>query len=168
MAGDATVGIGFYAVPARDDEAFLTDWKRARLAGATLHRALRADARFRFVSVAAGDVSGAPLYEIVHEDGAPEGAGGVVLINPFEVPEDADEEFVAGWNRAREALAGQHGYLGTRLHRSAGPADFRFVNVARWSSPLMFARAVERPEFREAAGAMRFASHPALYTVVRD
>jgi hypothetical protein len=42
------------------------------------------------------------------------------------------------------------------------------VNIARWSSPLMFSQAIERPEFREAAGALPFPSHPALYQVARD
>jgi hypothetical protein len=36
--------------------------------------------------------------------------------------------------------------------------------TGRWSSPLMFARALERPEFTAAAAAMPFPSHPALYT----
>ncbi len=91
----------------------------------------------------------------------------MVLIDPFAVPDDGDEAFLAAWDGAREVLAGQHGYLGTRLHRSAGPAEFRFVDVARWSSPLMFARATARPEFREKAAEMPFASHPALYTIVK-
>jgi heme-degrading monooxygenase HmoA len=108
------------------------------------------------------------LYEVVHEDGAPDGPGGVVLINAFAVPPEADERFVAGWHGARDLLAAEPGYLGTRLHRSLGPADFRFVNIARWSSPLAFAKAVDQPAFREAAGAMPFASHPALYEVIRD
>jgi heme-degrading monooxygenase HmoA len=84
--------------------------------------------------------------------------------NPFEVPPDADEQFLTGWDRARAVLARQQGYLGTRLHRSAAPADFRFVNIARWSSPLMFARALKRPEFQRAAAAIPFPAHPALYT----
>ena len=96
----------------------------------------------------------------------PEGSEGVTLINPFEVPAGEEEPFVAGWDRARAALADQRGYLGTRLHRSVDESDFRFVNVARWSSPLMFARATQRPEFREAAVASRFPGHPALYSVV--
>jgi heme-degrading monooxygenase HmoA len=108
------------------------------------------------------------LYEVVHEDGAPDGAEGVVLINAFEVPADADELFVAGWNTAREMLAAQPGYLGTRLHRSLAAADFRFVNIARWSSPLAFAKAVEQPDFRHAAAAIPYDSHPALYQVIRD
>ena len=91
----------------------------------------------------------------------------VVLINAFEVPEDADERFLAGWDRARQMLARQEGYIATRLHRSLGPADFRFVNIARWSSPATFASALQRPEFQQAAKAMSFASHPALYEVIR-
>jgi antibiotic biosynthesis monooxygenase len=52
--------------------------------------------------------------------------GAVVLINLFEVPPGADEGFVAGWERARDFLQGQDGYLSTELHRSlAADADFR-------------------------------------------
>jgi heme-degrading monooxygenase HmoA len=145
----------------------------------TLLRALREDADFRFVAVAQLDepvawkqpgpdampfTSHASRYEVVRSDGRPDVTGGVVLINHFEVPRDADEQFLTGWDRARAVLAQQQGYLGTRLHRSAAPTDFRFVNIARWSSPLMFARALKRPEFQHATAAMPFPSHPALYT----
>jgi heme-degrading monooxygenase HmoA len=184
--------INAFEVPPDADDAFVAGWERAReflaARGAyeetALHAALRPDVDFRFVNVArvasaevwtdAVSDPGFPgaklpfpahpgLYEVVREDAAPDREGGVVLINPFEVPADADERFLAGWERAREALAPQRGYLGTRLHRSLGPADFRFVNVARWSSPLMFAKALEQPEFQQAAQAMPFRAHPALY-----
>ena len=168
------------------DEAFIAAWQGARdvLAGfgsVALLRALRPDVEFRFVVVARGEIAGREppgdeipfashpaLYEAVHEDGTPDGVEGATLVNAFEVAPEDDDAFLAGWRRARNAVAGEHGYLGTRLHRSVGPADFRFVNVARWSSPLMFSRALARPEFQEAAGEIRFASHPALYQVVRD
>jgi heme-degrading monooxygenase HmoA len=185
-----------FEVPAEADEAFIAGWERARdflaakqaFTATALHRALRRDVDFRFVNIARVDSPGAwreaigdpafpgaqmpfgshpGLYEVVHEDGTPDGTEGVVLINPFEVAADADEHFLAGWNRAREVLAGERGYLGTRLHRSLGPADFRFVNVARWSSPLAFAKAVGQPDFQQIAKAMPFASHPALYEVIR-
>jgi heme-degrading monooxygenase HmoA len=59
----------------------------------------------------------------------------VVLINAFEVPEGEDDAFLRGWDRTREFLSTQDGYLSTRLHRSLAPgADFRFVNVALWES----------------------------------
>jgi heme-degrading monooxygenase HmoA len=107
------------------------------------------------------------LYEVAHEDGESDGTEGVVLINPFEVPAEADEPFLAGWRESRAFLAGRRGYLGTRLHRSVGAADFRFVNIARWSSPLAFARAVAEPEFQQAVAALPFPSYPALYGVIR-
>ncbi len=91
----------------------------------------------------------------------------MILINAFEVPPDRDDDFIRGWEAAREYLQGQPGYVDTALHRAISPdADFRFVNVARWSSPLMFARALDRPEFQRAAGAMPFRGHSALYEVV--
>jgi heme-degrading monooxygenase HmoA len=156
-----------FVVPVEADERFLAAWRDP---AGTLHRALRDDVDFRFVAVGGGAPAGefpshSAVYEVVHEEGAPGESGGVVLINPFEVPEGGDDEFLAAWDRARRDLAGRQGYLGTRLHRSDGPADFRFVNLARWSSPLMFSRAVATPEFRAAAAGMPFASHPALYTL---
>ena len=114
--------IDLFAVAPQADDAFLAAWESERVASAVLYRALRADVDFRFVAVARVDEgSAAPgLYEVVHEEGAPDGSDGVTLINPFEVPEGEDERFVAGWERARAALADQRGYLGTRLHRAVG------------------------------------------------
>jgi heme-degrading monooxygenase HmoA len=164
------------------DEAFIAAWERVRgsLPAAVLHRALRSDAKLRFV-VVADSAPGweqavaelpfethAALYEAVHEDGAPVGSEGATLINAFEVPAEHDERFIAGWRSMRDLLSTQRGYLGTRLHRSVADADYRFVNIARWSSPLMFARALELPAVAEAVAAMPFASHPALYLVVGE
>jgi heme-degrading monooxygenase HmoA len=188
--------INAFEVPPEADEPFVASWERARdflatrdgFSATALHRALREDTALRFVNVARVDSPEAwqqaiadpefpggrmpftahpSLYEVAHEDGDPDGRGGVVLINPFEVPVGDDERFLAGWERARDALAGRPGYLGTRLHRSLAPTDFRFVNVARWSSPLAYARALQQPEVQEAAAAVGFRSHPALYEVVR-
>jgi heme oxygenase (mycobilin-producing) len=91
----------------------------------------------------------------------------VVLINAFEVPEEADQAFLAGWERQREYLGAQQGYLSTRLHRSLAPdAEFRFVNVARWASARAFRDATSQPEFRSAPVPFRF--HASLYEVVRE
>ena len=174
--------IDVFEVTREADEVFLADWESARasLAGqdgfgaVVLYRALRSDVDFRFVQVARVDAAKdafsahRSLYEVVHEEGAPDGTEGVTLISPFEVPADEDERFLARWERARQGLAEQRGYLGTRLHRSVGAADLRFVNLARWSSPLMFSRALQQPEFRRASEDLPYAAHPALYTVVRD
>ena len=187
--------INAFEVPPEADEPFIAGWKRARdflatkdgFTATALHRALRPDADFRFVNVAQVDSPQAwkdaisdpafpggkmpfkahpSLYEVVREDGTIDRDDGVVLINVFEVPEHADDRFLAGWDRAREMLAQQDGYLGTRLHRSLGPADFRFVNIARWANPGAFTQALQRPEFQQAAAAMPFPSHPALYEVI--
>jgi heme-degrading monooxygenase HmoA len=91
----------------------------------------------------------------------------VVLINAFEVPEGEDEAFLAGWERQRDFLSAQPGYLSTRLHRSLAPdADFRFVNVALWESAQAFRDATSQPEF--GAAPVRFRFHASLYEVVRE
>jgi heme-degrading monooxygenase HmoA len=91
----------------------------------------------------------------------------VVLINAFEVPEGADEAFLQGWERARELLRTQEGYLSTKLHRSLSPdADFRFVNVALWESEQAFQDATSQPEFGSAP--VPFPFHASLYEVVRE
>jgi hypothetical protein len=150
-----------FEVPPAADRRFLDEWRH----DGVLYRALREDVGFRFVAVTrapapAGFPSRSGEYEVVHADGAPDGREGVTLVNPFEVPAGLDERFLAGWHGVRDALAAQRGYLGTRLHRS-DDAELRFVNVARWSSPLMFARAL-----RSVDAALPFVSHPALYLVV--
>jgi heme-degrading monooxygenase HmoA len=167
----ATLIVPFEVAPA-DDDAFLAAWRGA---SGTLHRALRGDAHFRFVAIGGSEAPPLPYpshparYDVVHEDGPVGDAGGTVLVNAFEVAPGEDEAFLAGWDAARRTLVDQRGYLGTRLHRALEPgARFRFVNVARWSSPLMFSRAVQRDEFTRAAARLRFASHPALYLVVES
>jgi hypothetical protein len=96
--------INLFEVAPEIDEVFLADWESARatLAGQdgfgaiVLYRALRSDVALRFVDVARVDAekaafAGHPsLYEIVHEEGAPDGTEGVTLISPFEVPAEID------------------------------------------------------------------------------
>jgi heme-degrading monooxygenase HmoA len=158
-------------------------WERAKIAfsSTALHRALRADVTLRFVTVARVESSAMGeetvalsfpahpgLYEVVREEGEPEGAGGVVLIDLTEVPDGDDARFLANWERVRELLAARQGCLGTRLHRSLGPADFRFVTIVRWSSPLMYARTLQQPEIAEALAAVSFPSHGALYLPIQS
>jgi hypothetical protein len=52
------------------------------------------------------------LYEVVQEDGTPDGREGVVLTNPFEVPAEGDATFLQGWRAPRDVLAAEDGYLG--------------------------------------------------------
>lgn len=93
----------------------------------------------------------------------------LVLINAFEVPDGADDEFIRGWEASRDYLQTQPGYVDTALHRAVSPAaDFRFVNVAHWESPQHFQAAIQSPGFREASqGLGAYRPHPALYEVIR-
>jgi hypothetical protein len=142
--------VAFFEVAPDDDAAFLAAWSGS----GTLYRALRRDVRFRFVAI-----GGADGYEIVREDGTVDIDGGVLRIVPFELPAAGDDVFLAGWERAHAVLERQRGYLGTRLYR--GERSFRFVDVVRWSSPLMIARALALPELE----AVPFPSHPAVYSL---
>lgn len=63
----------------------------------------------------------------------------VILINPFTVAPGKEEEAVAMWEKARDFLARQPGYISTRLHRALSPdAQFMLINVAQWESTEAF------------------------------
>jgi heme-degrading monooxygenase HmoA len=93
----------------------------------------------------------------------------LVLINVFEVPSDEAEPFIAAWEKARDYLESQPGYIDTALHQAVtAGADFQFVNVAHWRTAEDFDAAIQNPGFRESApGLAAYSSHPALYRVVR-
>jgi hypothetical protein len=135
--------IELFAVAPDEDAAFLAAWAAEAPAGATLYRALRADVRLRFAALASG---------------APDGAGGVLLIVAFEVPAGEDERFLAAWEALRELLAARQGFLGAQLVSSP---DARFVAVMHWSSPLMYARTVRAAG--DVIGALPFPGDAALY-----
>jgi heme oxygenase (mycobilin-producing) len=93
----------------------------------------------------------------------------VVLINSFEVPAADADAFIAAWEKTRDFLQTQPGYIDTSLHRAlASDAEFQFVNVAHWASAEEFTAAIRSPGMREAAaGLATYRPHPALYRVVR-
>ena len=94
----------------------------------------------------------------------------MTLINAFEVPGGEAERFVAAWEKTRDYLAAQPGYIDTALHQAVGPgADFLFVNIAHWRSADDFAAAMQSQGFREsAAGLAGYRSHPGLYRTIRS
>ena len=93
----------------------------------------------------------------------------VVLINSFEVPAPDAEKFIAAWEKTRDYLETQPGYIDTALHQAvASDAEFQFVNVAHWASAEDFTAAIGSPGFRDAAGGLAgYRPHPALYRAVR-
>lgn len=67
----------------------------------------------------------------------------VTVINAFEVPAAAADQFVSEWESDKELFQRQSGFLGGTLYRNLDPeGPFCFVNVARWESEaaLMAAR----------------------------
>jgi len=84
-------------------------------------------------------------------------------------PGEADR-FIAAWEKARDYLATQPGYVDTALHQAVGPGtEFQFVNIARGRSAEEFAAATGSPGFREsAAGLAGYRPHPGLYRMVRN
>lgn len=189
--------INAFEVPPHADGQFVAAWSRARdlLAphagydGATLHRALAPDARFRYVNLghwqtldrfrAATETAGIRadalpfpahpgLYQVVTSEQRLSNGhrGSVTLINLFEVDPDQDEQFIAGWQAARDQLSRHPGYLDTTLHRAINDeVDFRFVNVAHWASADAFQAAISGPAFR-AAARLPYRGNPALYQPV--
>lgn len=135
--------IELFAVAPDEDDAFLAAWAAEARPGATLHRALRPDVPRRFASL---------------ERGGADGAGGVLLIVPFDVPTGEDDRFLAAWEAVREVLSARRGYLGAQLLPSP---EARFVAVVHWSSPLMYTRALR--EDGDLIAALPFTSRPALY-----
>jgi hypothetical protein len=114
VAGE--VSIEFFDVRPDEDEEFLGAW--AAEGRGVLYRAIRDDVRCRFVAIAAGTE-----YELVREDGWDAESGGVVLVQAGDEPP--------------ELPTGRRGYIGSRLYRGAEG----YVEIARWSSPLMVFRA---------------------------
>ncbi len=93
----------------------------------------------------------------------------IILINPFEVPEGKQEEFLKGWYKAAEHMRRAPGFLSTRLHESVDPqATFRFVNVAEWESPQHVQAAMRTEAFEQISRTMPFAASPALYRVIAE
>jgi heme-degrading monooxygenase HmoA len=89
----------------------------------------------------------------------------LILINAFEVPAGADEQFVAHWLRARDALSSKAGYVDTKLHRSLVPgARFRFINIGRWASLQAFTDGTRTAGV--SAKGFPFTAHPGLYEVI--
>lgn len=93
----------------------------------------------------------------------------VTLINVFEVPRGETERVIAAWEKARDFLSDEPGYIATALHRSIGDdARFQLINVARWESPQLFSKAIARmneAEIFPKIDGLRI--NPALYRVIR-
>lgn len=96
--------------------------------------------------------------------------GECTAIIAYEVMSEDRQRFLEAWERANSYLSGQAGYVSSTLHQavSANP-DFRFVNIARWSSADDFRAATQSTGFREASGSLEaYPIHASAYEVVRS
>lgn len=60
----------------------------------------------------------------------------VMLINPFLIPKDKDEEFLRAWNYTTYLYSNMPGFIQTHLHKNVVSVDkFRYVNFAVWATP---------------------------------
>lgn len=95
----------------------------------------------------------------------------VILVNRFQVPVGREEEFFALWQQVNSYMRNKKGYVGHKLHRSLAPdAEYRFINVAQWSSLQEF-NAAHDDGFRALVtqpGWEAFRSFPAIYEVVHE
>ena len=159
-----------------DADAFVAAWREQRTGtGARLLASHSPFADFRFAEVGSRHLAAPALPAVAHSaryqavvDDLPDDAPWVyVLVNPFEVPEADDAEFVRTWTTVRNLVKGRTGYVGSRLHQAIDPgAGFRFVNVAPWRSVDDFTAAVADPAFARAARAIYHRAHPSLFVAV--
>jgi len=93
----------------------------------------------------------------------------VTLINAFEVGADQLDQTITFWEKARDFLQTQPGYISTRLHQSLSPeARFQLVNVAQWESPEAFQAAIANMRRSNLGNDMKgTVFHAALYRVIR-
>ncbi len=94
----------------------------------------------------------------------------VTLINPFEVPKGEEQAAIAHWEKARNFLKSQPGYISTKLHRSIQPdARFHMINVAEWESEEAFKAAIKNMSRElEPANIKGLRFYPALYEAIRN
>lgn len=95
----------------------------------------------------------------------------LVLINPFEVQEGKEDEFLHWWQLGADYISTQPGFVSARLHRALSPdARFRFVNVAEWKSAEDWQAAISSRLENVPEGVpflQAIPNYPSLYEVVR-
>ncbi len=159
-----------------DPDGFVGAWREQRTgADARLLASHSPYADFRFAEIGTRDLPPPVLPAVAHtsryqalvDDLPPDAPWVYVLVNPFEVPEADDAEFVRNWTSVRNLVKGRPGYVGSRLHQAIDPqASFRYVNVAPWRSVDEFTAAVADPAFAQAARAIYHQAHPSLFVAV--
>jgi len=163
--------IDLFEVAPESDAAFLAAWESERNASAVLYRA-PGERAWAFASSPSRPWTTARRPPVATRPstrmGAPDGPEGAAADQPLRGPPRATTSASPPAGRRararspdaarvpRDAPSSQRGRERLPL-RSTSP---------RWSSPLMFARATQRPAFREAADALRFPAYTRPSTAV--
>lgn len=94
----------------------------------------------------------------------------VTLINPFVVPKQHEQAAIDHWEKARDFLKNQPGYISTSLHQAIQPDSTYFlINVAKWASQQDFESATAR--MRQEIPPLKLdgvSFYPGLYQVIRN
>jgi len=94
----------------------------------------------------------------------------IILINPFEVPQEKVEESILYWEACRDFLKKEPGYVSTKLHKSIKEgAKFELINIAVWESPKAFTEASQKmAKELGVAPPDGLKANPSLYTEIRN
>lgn len=86
-----------------------------------------------------------------------------ILINPFEVESEEEDDCLKMWNEAADSLSECEGFVSTNLCKSVvQDSKYRYVNIAEWDSAKSFINAVGRPEFLQIPRLLDFPHHPTI------
>ena len=90
----------------------------------------------------------------------------VVLIDPLDVPEGSEDEFLHQWDATVDLMRTKEGFVHAQLARTMGAeATVRFLSMTEWESVRAFLAAATELEAR---GLRTPQGHPSLYGLARS
>ncbi len=96
----------------------------------------------------------------------------IVLIHPFQVVAERENEFLNAWKTVDQYMKKQSGFIETKLHRSLNYNDltnFSFVNIALWESSDAFRTAISNDNFIFLAKrVLEYSRSPGLYEIIDE
>jgi len=78
----------------------------------------------------------------------------VILIHPFQVSKEQEQNFIQSWKEVDEYMQRQDGFIETKLHRALDITPlkpFSFVNIAKWENTELFRKAISSDHFKALA-----------------
>jgi heme-degrading monooxygenase HmoA len=86
------------------------------------------------------------------------------LINPFEIEQDQIADVTDMWDKAKDHMVSQRGFVNARLFRATGTGDrYRLINVAQWQSAELFMAALNNRSYdQHRERSRKYKLHPSL------